>query len=220
MKPAIADTDGRELQALSPQREAPLGGDAGSDGGTSIEKAAQGPPSARKVLSSALHRHHRHHHRHPSLYTSGGGVSHTVVAFVGEAIRILISPLSAARQFVLVRDLCVAWRATPVPSAAVSSSTVSGADDGGGSGLSAGGGKRGSLSPGDKGSTTNSASVTTAGGDGIDDATSLDAYIESLARRCAPVVARKWTRGEAEAVISAAFIAAGPPRGQIVIPWA
>jgi hypothetical protein len=129
------------------------------------------------------------------------------VAFVCEAIRILVSPLSAARQFVVVRDLCAAWRATPVAAVAVVGSTASGADDVSNAVLSAKG-KRGSLSPGDKGSFTMSASGTAAGGDGIGDATTLDAYIEALARRSAPVVARKWTREEAEAVISVASLRA------------
>jgi hypothetical protein len=121
--------------------------------------------------------------RHPrALSRADGAVAEIVVDFVGDIIKILISPLSTARQLHDVRALCVAWRATPPPAATVSSD-----------------GQSGSIAH--RKDESNSIAAVKDGDGGV---APRDAYIDALACRSAPVAAGTWSQEEAGVVLAAA----------------
>jgi hypothetical protein len=114
--------------------------------------------------------------RHPpAFYGANRAASEIVVDFVGDIVKILISPLSAARQLHDVRALCMAWRATPPP--------VAGTD-----------GQSANIAHSDDAAVKD-------GGVGV---ALRDTYIEALACRSAPVAAGTWSQEEAGVVLAAA----------------
>jgi hypothetical protein len=112
------------------------------------------------------------------------------VDFVGDIVKVLISPLSAARQLHDVRALCVAWRATPPPVVIGSTTVSSGAP-------SASSAHSRSIDAAEQGNFK-------AGKDGGGDVAPRDAYINALACRSAPVAAGTWSQEEAAVVLAAA----------------
>jgi hypothetical protein len=127
---------------------------------------------------------HRIQREQLSLYKSSGTVTHAVVDFVCDAITTLVSPLSAMRQLAIIRSLCGAWRAAP-PLALIGPGPT-GVESATAAKMSQGGG----AAAGEQG-----------GGD--KDAAVPGPYIEALARRSAPVAARKWSSEAAAAVLAA-----------------
>jgi hypothetical protein len=107
------------------------------------------------------------------------------VGFVGDAIKTFVSPLSAIRQLAIIRNLCVAWRATPALALTGPGPTAMGEQQGGGD-------KDAAAVPGP--------------------------YIDALARRSAPVVARKWSSEEAAAVLAVVATRTGDGSTNSAVP--